>query len=331
MYPFNIVLLIALFLDFLFGDPHYRLHPIRLVGDAIHLLTKVLRTVRLNETAGGMILVLLTLALTLTVYWAVTLFLSRISGTIALLFDGYVTYSCLALKDLIDHTKRVVDPLKSGDLTEARKAIAMVVGRDVRLLDETGISRAVVETLAENFVDGFISPVFWYVVGGILGYALGASPVMWAVSSMLAFKIISTLDSMVGYKNAEYIHFGRAGAKCDDLMNFIPARLALILLFMGTWVCRFNATAGIRIALRDRLKHDSPNAGHAESFMAGALSIRLGGPTSYPHGTIEKPWLGAENPDASPAHIRDAITLIKCTAWTTVVVPLTTGLIGYLL
>lgn len=328
MLQFNIVILLALVLDFLFGDPRYRMHPVRLIGDAIRLLTRGLRRRGLNQMAGGMILVFLTLIPILTVYWAVALFLSHITGAVVLLFDVYVAYSCLALKDLFDHADRVFHPLESDNLIEARKAIAMVVGRDVRLLDETGIGRAAVETLAENFVDGFISPVFWYVGGGILGYALGASPLVCAVSFMLGFKTISTLDSMVGYKNAQFIRFGRAGAKCDDFMNFLPARLAVILLFIGAWICRSNAIQGLRVALRDRKKHDSPNAAHAESFLAGALSIRLGGPTAYPHGTIEKPWLGAEHADAATAHIREAITLLKYTAWTTVVLPLAASLIG---
>ena len=212
-------------------------------------------------------------------------------------FDLYICYSCFALKDLVTHTELVTRALARGNLPDARASVAMVVGRDVQFLDEKGVSRAAIETLAENFVDGFLSPLFWYVAGGIWGFLFGFSAVAIALAFMIAFKVASTLDSMVGYKDAEFLEFGWAGARLDDIMNFIPARLSLFILFAGAWVSNLDAKNGMQTAMRDRLKHASPNSAHAESFVAGALHIRLGGPTVYPSGKKEKPWLGEENPD----------------------------------
>jgi len=257
----------------------------------------------------------------LATYLTASLIFHHINLIIGLGFDLFIGYSCLALKDLFIHTDRVIHALETGNLPEARKRISMVVGRDVRFLDEKGISRAAIETLAENFVDGFLSPLFWYLSGGILGYILGLSPVMTAISLMLVFKVASTLDSMVGYKDSEFFEFGWAGAKLDDIMNFIPSRLSLIVLFAGAWICRLKASEGIRVALRDRLKHDSPNAAHAESFVAGALEVRLGGPVVYPDGQKDKPWLGEENPDPRPQHIRRTASLLKWSAWVAVAFP----------
>ncbi|MFP3911913.1 MAG: adenosylcobinamide-phosphate synthase CbiB [Desulfobacteraceae bacterium] len=311
---------LAFILDLILGDPRYRLHPIRLMGGCIARLQHLLKRMGLYTRTGGVLLVGIVVGGSLMAYGAVTAVLCHIHGLLGLGFDLYMAYSCLALKDLFTHIKQVMGPLESGNVSQAKTAIARIVGRDVRLLDEPGISRAAIETLAENFVDGFISPLFWYLIGGLLAYALEGPPVTMAVGSMLVFKGISTLDSMVGYRTIEYERFGWAGARCDDLMNFLPARLSLLVLFIGSWICGGYAATGLRTALRDRLKHDSPNAAHAESFMAGALNVRLGGPTRYPDGIKPKPWLGAEYPDPLPAHIRKAGTILKCSAWATMVI-----------
>ena len=236
-------------------------------------------------------------------------------------FDLYVCYSCLALRDLVTHTELVTRALERRNLPDARASVAMVVGRDVQFLDEEGISRAAIETLAENFVDGFFSPVFWYLVGGICGHLFGFSAVPAALGFMIAFKAASTMDSMVGYKDAEFLEFGWTGARLDDIMNFIPARLSLLVLFAGAWVSNLNAKEGIQTAMKDRLKHASPNSAHAESFVAGALHIRLGGPTVYPTGKKEKPWLGEGNPDPEPSQIRRTASLLIRTAWLAVSAP----------
>jgi adenosylcobinamide-phosphate synthase len=321
MFQLAVILLLAFLLDLFLGDPRYRLHPIRLIGLCISLFTKIFRLRGLCGKWGGILLVGTVQVIFLGAYLTVSLALRHIHMMIGLMFDLFTGYSCLALKDLLNHTDRVVHALEAGDLIEARKRIGMVVGRDVRSLDEKGVCRAAMETLAENFVDGFLSPLFWGFSGGMLGYLLGYSPVMTAISFMLAFKVTSTLDSMVGYKDARFLKFGWAGARLDDIMNFVPARLSLVILFVGAWICRLNPSGGIRTALRDRLKHDSPNSAHAESFVAGALRVQLGGPTLYPEGQKEKPWLGQGNPDPLPLHIRKTGRLLKCAAWVGVIIP----------
>ena len=313
------VLFLAFILDLLLGDPRYRFHPIRLIGRCIALFTRILRGAGLDGKWGGIALVIIVEFAFLTAFLAPSFVLNRINVFLGLGFDLFICYSCLALKDLVYHTEKVIHQLELGNPAEARKEMAMVVGRDVRFLDEKGISRAAIETMAENFVDGFLSPLFWYLSGGILGYILGLSPVMTAAGFMMTFKVASTLDSMVGYKDSEFLEFGWAGARLDDIMNFIPARLSLIDLFAGAWICRLKASEGIRVALRDRLKHDSPNAAHAESFVAGALGVRLGGPTVYPDGQKDKPWLGQGNPDPLSLHIRRTASLLTRSAWVAVV------------
>jgi len=318
MLELALILFLAFIVDLLLGDPRYRLHPIRLIGRCIALFTHILRRAGLDGRWGGVLLVMIVAFTFLTAFLVPSIVLHRIHILLGLGFDLFICYSCLALKDLFYHTDKVIYALEGGNLAEARKEIAMVVGRDVRFLDEKGISRAAIETMAENFVDGFLSPLFWYLSGGILGYILGLSPVTTALSLMIIFKVASTLDSMVGYKDSEFLEFGWAGAKLDDIMNFIPARLSLMVLFAGAWLCGLKASEGIRVALRDRLKHDSPNAAHAESFAAGALEVRLGGPAVYPHGQKDKLWLGEGNPDPLPQHIQRTASLLTRSAWVAV-------------
>ena len=322
MVELSCVISLAFLLDLFIGDPGYRLHPIRMIGHGIAFFEKLLRHIGLDRKAGGILLVLMIETASLAGYLAVSLGCYRICKPMGLGFDLFICYSCLALKDLIHHIRSVIHALETGDLPGARKSIAMVVGRDVCYLDENGVSRAAVETLAENFVDGFLSPFFWYITGGILGYFLGLSPIKTALSIMLGFKVISTLDSMVGYKNPRFFEFGWAGARLDDLMNFIPARLSLIILFVGAWASGLHPLEGLRTALRDRLKHDSPNAAHAEAFVAGTLRIRLGGPTRYTDGLREKSWIGLSDVDPGPEHINRTLLLLKCSAWITMAIPL---------
>jgi adenosylcobinamide-phosphate synthase len=321
------ILFFAFVIDLFIGDPIYRLHPVRIVGNGISIAEKVLRKFGLNGREGGVILVLVLETVSLSVYLAVSLALHRVYLPLGLCFDLYICYSLLALGDLFRHIKPVIRSLEAANLPEARKTVGMLLGRDTHYLDESGVSRGAVETLAENFVDGFLSPVFWYVAGGVLAFLLRLSPVIAALSFMLVFKIASTLDSMVGYKNPEYLYFGWAGARLDDLLNFIPARLSLGILFAGAWISGLHPLDGIRVALRDRKKHDSPNAGHAESFVAGALHIRLNGPIRYPDGLKNKPWLGDGSPDVGPMHIRRTIFLIKCSTWIAMVASISTLLL----
>jgi adenosylcobinamide-phosphate synthase len=315
MLEFAGILFAAFLLDLFFGDPPYRFHPIRIIGHCISLVEGLLRRLKWDRKGGGYLLVLCVEGMAVMVFITLRYILGRIHAYLGLCLDIFICYSCLALKDLIGHIQPVIRALEKGDLAEARERIGMVVGREVGFLHEAGISRAGVETLAENVVDGFLSPLFWFLTGGLLGYALGFHPVPAASTLLLAFKAASTMDSMVGHKDRAYIDLGWAAARLDDIMNFIPARLSLILLFLGACAARLHPLDGLRVGLRDRLKHDSPNAAHGESFVAGALHVRLGGPVRYKEGVKDKPWLGEAYPDPGPAHVRRAAVLVQYTAW----------------
>jgi adenosylcobinamide-phosphate synthase len=308
------VILFAYILDLLAGDPRYSYHPVRILGLTISLSGRLLKTLGLDGKGGGILLVCITVVCALGAYIALRLFLVALLPLIGLGFDLFICYSFLAFKDLIVHIRPVITALETGRLAAARKAIAMTVGRDVRYLDQEGVSRAAVETLAENFVDGFLSPLFWYVTGGSVAFLLGWPPLMPAICLMLVFKVASTLDSMVGYKTGPFPAFGWAGARLDDLANFIPARLSLAILLVAAWVTRLRARDGLQVALRDRLKHDSPNSAHAESFAAGALHVRLGGPIRYSDGLKTKPWLGDSYPDPGPEEVRKTVDLLNRSA-----------------
>jgi len=292
------------------------------MGKGVSLSEKMLGKLGWNGRGGGILLVLILECSSVSAYLLVSFALHHIYLPLGLCFDLYTCYSCLALGDLVNHIRTVIRSLESGRLDKARESIAMVVGRDVKSLEEEGVCRAAVETMAENFVDGFLSPLFWCLAGGILANLLGLYPVKTALSFMLFFKVASTLDSMVGYKSPKYEQFGRAGARLDDFMNFIPARLSLAVLFAGAFFTGLHPLQGLRVALRDRLKHESPNSAHAESFAAGALNSRLGGPTTYSEGLKDKPWLGDGDIDPGPKHVRRTALLVKCSAWIAVVVVL---------
>jgi len=319
MIELALLTLAAFALDLLLGDPAYPLHPIRLMGRWIDALERALRRVGLDGIAGGWMLVGMTVGTVLALFLLLSSAAERVHPWAGRAFHLYVLYSCLALEDLFRHVGPVVLRLKEGDLPGARLALSRVVGRDVAALDRWAVGRAAVETLAENFVDGFLSPLFWTLAGGILAQLVGLPTVPTALCAVLSFKAASTLDSMVGYRNSRYDRFGRAGARLDDLMNFPPARLSIPILFLGAALSGLRPVEGFRVALRDRLAHDSPNAAHAESFTAGALGVRLGGPTRYGGTTKDKAWLGSGTNEVGERQILSAVVLIRRSSWVTVI------------
>ncbi len=316
------IVCVAFVLDLLFGDPRYRFHPVRMIGSAVRTIENLLRSVGLCGRMGGILLAVGTIGCTLLAYLLLHRFFSWVHPIPSLLFDLFLVYSFLALGDLLRHARPVAAGLRKEDLAAARQSLAMIVGRDVSVLDESGIARGVIETLAENFVDGFLSPLFWYFVGALFFCLLGFLPLRGAVGCMLVFKCASTMDSMVGYRDERYLLFGWAGARLDDLMNFAPARLSILFLWLGAVLTGLRSTQGVRIALRDRLKHESPNSAHPESFAAGALDIRLGGPTLYPHGMKLKPWLGDGTSEVREHHVQQAMGLITRSGWAAMAAPI---------
>ena len=314
-----IILILAFIIDCILGDPPYRYHPVRLTGQLITRMESFLRRMGLSGITGGGLLVLFTIIIILSAYFILKIIFCAIHVWVVLALNIYVVYSCIAFRDLLDHAHPVAEALENADLLSARRAVQKIVGRDANNLDAFGVARAAVESLAENFVDGLLSPVFWYAMGCLVGGLIGFHYNTASVFGILIYRVVNTLDSMVGYRTERYFYFGRVSARLDDVMNFIPARLSIIILMSASILCKMNACNCWKIAGRDRLKHPSPNAGHAESCVAGALYLRLGGPINYGHEPYQKSWLGDGTADASYRDVRRCSRLVNFAGVITVI------------
>ena len=290
------IVLAAVLLDLLLGDPRWLPHPVVLIGRLITALEKGLRRIVQNEWAGGVLLLVLTVGITCGVVLAVikgAYAVSPYAGfTVAVLFS----WTCLAARSLHFESRLVADALARGEQAEARKHLSFIVGRDTEGLDEPEIWRATVETVAENTSDGVIAPLFYLILGG--------PPLA------LAYKAVNTLDSMVGYRNERYLRFGWASARCDDLLNFIPARLTGLLMVAAAPLIRLSARAAWRVMRRDGRNHSSPNSGIPEAATAGALGVRLGGTNVYSGVSVAKPTIGEPMQQLSLTAYQGAVRLM---------------------
>lgn len=283
-------------IDLLLGDPAWMPHPVVCMGRCISALEKLLRRIfpktPKGELAGGVILAAVlplgTLALTGLCVWGLGLIHPALSFALQVLW----CWQALAAKGLRQESDNVRRALVTGTLDDARKAVSRIVGRDTAALSREGVIRAAVETVAENFSDGVVAPLFWMLLGG--------APLA------LAYKAVNTMDSMVGYKNERYLYFGRAAAKLDDAANWLPSRLAALLLVAAAPLTGQNAGRAFAIWRRDRRKHASPNSAQTESAMAGALGVRLAGPASYFGKIHQKPWIGDDTRPIEPEDITRA-------------------------
>jgi len=289
------MMLVGLALDLAFGWPrrlHARIgHPVTWLGAAIAALEA-----RSNAGPRGRRLVagaLTALAvISLAALPALAAQRALPGGLAGILLGGLLAWPLIALRSMHDHVAAVATPLVSGDLQAARRAVAMIVGRDPATLDTAGVARAGIESLAENTGDGIVAPVFWGVVAGLPGIA--------------AYKAINTLDSMIGHRNDRYEAFGKVAARLDDLANLIPARLTGLFFAFAT---PRHALRTLRIMARDARHHRSPNAGWPEAAMAGALGIRLSGPRTYGTHVSNEPWLNPGAPDPQADDLRRALSL----------------------
>jgi adenosylcobinamide-phosphate synthase len=266
-------------LDLLIGDPVYLAHPIRLMGNTLTWLENGLRKLGADGYGGGIALFFLLSTIWVGGSGAVLVGLQRWNDLAAFVFHLFLAYSCLALHDLLRHAWAVESAARCGDLEGARTAIARLVGRDTDRMDIAACRRAAIESLSENLTDGFVSPLAWYVVLGLPGIVL--------------FKVVSTMDSMVGYKTPRYLRFGWCGARLDDLMNFIPARLTWLLLsLLSLVVPGCSARKALRIGWRQHAILPGPNSGWSEAATAGGIQRRLIGPIWAKGVLVTELWLG---------------------------------------
>ena len=294
------ILAAAFLLDCLLGDPHWLPHPICLIGKLISGTEKFMRRMFKKEFLGGILLVIVVVAVSTAVPWALLLLAGMIHPWLQTALQVWFCYQILAARSLRTESMRVYTPLKAGDLPLARKYLSWIVGRETDTLDEEGVAKAAVETVAENTSDGVVAPLLFMAIGGApLGFF---------------YKAINTMDSMVGYKNDKYIRFGRAAARLDDAANFIPARLSALLMILSAFILRFDGKNAWRIYRRDRHNHKSPNSAHTESVCAGTLHIQLAGPAVYFGKLVEKPTIGDRDRATTAEDIRLANRLMYGTS-----------------
>lgn len=297
-----IALCVAVAADLAIGDPSYRLHPIRLMGRMLSSLEAGLRSLGADGYIGGIVLFLI-----LGGFWTATviavMFLAvTITWWLAWLVHVFLLYSLLALGDLLRHVWRVESALSRGDLEAGRLAIADLVGRDVTKMDEAACRRAAIESSGENLTDGFTSPLFWYALTGLPGLVL--------------FKVVSTMDSMVGFKTPRHLRFGWCGARLDDLMNYLPARLTwLLIAAVATVWPGCSGTKAFRVGLAQHAILPGPNSGWSEAATAGGIQRRLVGPIWMQGQLVTEIWIGdsADPPAGTREDVVRALRLVTST------------------
>lgn len=307
--------------DRLFGEINSRFHPICLIGKLISFLEQMIRKVFpktvLGEKYGGAVLVILVCILVTAVPLLITLTAYKYCPVLIIFTEGLFVYFVTAARSLHDESMKVYYPLKQGDTEAARHAVSMIVGRDTKSLDENGIIRAAVETVAENTSDGVTAPLLWSAVfGGAGGFF---------------YKAVNTMDSMVGYKNDKYINFGTTAARLDDLVNFIPSRICARMMTAAAFVTGMDGRSAYRIWRRDRKKHKSPNAAQTESVCAGALNIRLAGDAYYFGKLYKKEYIGDDIGPPEAEDIRRANKLMYTVSYMTLVAGLMICAVLYLI
>ncbi len=279
-----IAFLTGYLLDLMIGDPYSFPHPIRWIGSLISRLDQAFMNTppekKGSQLRRGLLLVLIVLTFSVTLTFCILFLVYHLHPFLGCAMEAVLTCYCLAAKSLRVESMKVYDQLKTGSLERSRYAVSMIVGRDTKDLSREDVARATVETIAENTSDGIIAPLFYLALGG---------PV-----AGMAYKAINTMDSMIGYRNDRYLHFGTCAARLDDVANYFPARLSALFMMVACTFCGkdFSARNAVRIFLRDRYNHKSPNSAQTESVMAGALELRLAGPAYYFQKLVQKPYIG---------------------------------------
>lgn len=309
----SIAFFLGFLLDLILGDPYWLPHPIRLIGNLIVVLEKRFLS---KETKGkehkeqekserrrGTLLVFSVLSVTFAVTAFLVIGAYLLHPYLGVAVETIMTYQILAVKCLKVESMKVYQSLTKEGIEEARKAVAMIVGRDTAVLDGTGVAKAAIETVAENTSDGVIAPMLYTALGGpVLGFL---------------YKAVNTMDSMIGYKNEKYLNFGRTAAKSDDVCNYLPARISAYLMIAAAYLggSDFSGKGAYRIYKRDRRNHASPNSAQTESVCAGALGIQLAGDAVYFGKVVKKPRIGDDTRPVEYEDIRRANRLMYLTAW----------------
>ena len=294
----------GLLLDLLFGDPVWLYHPVRVIGNFISFgektLRKIFRKTPGGELAAGAVLWFLTAGLSFLIPFAVLAGAQMIHPVLRFLIESFWCYQILAARCLVNESGKVYDRLKENDLPGARKAVSMIVGRDTENLTVEGVTKAAVETVAENTSDGVTAPLLFLILGGApLGFL---------------YKAVNTMDSMLGYKNEKYLYFGRFPARMDDVFNYIPSRITALFMIAAAFLTGMDGKNAWKIYLRDRRKHASPNAAQTEAVCAGALRVRLAGDAVYFGRLYKKEYLGDSLRPIEAEDIRRAGRLMYVTA-----------------
>lgn len=296
------ILFLAFLLDLVIGDPYWMYHPVRAIGAWINLEEKLIRKFFKEEKhlrLAGIGLTVDTVLVTLLAAWGIMKLLLLIHPVLGYVWKVYLAYAALSMKSLRYEGIQVLKALKEG-LEAGRNRLRYIVGRDTKELSYQEVVKATVETIAENTTDGVIAPMFFLLFLGPLG--------------AMAFKAVSTLDSMVGYQNEKYLNLGRFSAKTDDVLNFIPARLTGVLMVGSAWALRLDHKSAWKILKRDHANHKSPNSAWSESAVAGALGIQLGGTHDYGGISVEKPTIGEATREANEKDILHTIRIMFASA-----------------
>jgi adenosylcobinamide-phosphate synthase len=305
--PSWVVLPAAFALDLCLGDPKFLPHPVRWMGKSIKSLEPSFRKLPLKPTESGTIfaaiLVFGTWGITALLLWVAQAF----HPVVELSLEIVLIYYCLSARSLQDAAMGVSRSLAQNDAKAAKTKVAMIVGRDVDDYQADGMARAAVETVAENLVDGVISPLFFAAIGG--------APLA------MAYKMVNTLDSMIGYKNEKYLYFGRAAARLDDVLNYVPARLSVPIIALAAQILAGKGARAFETAVREGANHSSPNAGFPEAAFAGALAVKLNGPNTYDGKLVDKPYIGVRFGKTKIEHIKRScdIMMLSSILWLVIV------------
>jgi adenosylcobinamide-phosphate synthase len=300
--PDPLLLAIGVAADLAFGDPVYAWHPVRLIGRTLTRIETVLRAWGLDGYGGGILLCALLLVVSIGVAAGLLFAAGLLSPIASSLVHLFLLYSLLALGDLLHHVWQIESAIRVGDIAGARRAVSALVGRDTDKMDAAACRRAAVESLSENLTDGFVSPLFWYVLGGVAG--------------LIAFKVVSTMDSMVGYKTPRYLRFGWCGARLDDVMNLVPARLTwIVIVIVAAALPYYSGRKAWTVGLEQHALLLGPNSGWSEAATAGALQRRIVGPIWLKGVQVTDLWIGdVGDPELSTsADVTRAITLVSIT------------------